>query len=162
LILKDEAAAPTLADLLNREAGPQYYITLTITSVADIFTTTILLGNDYPSSAPTDPVQQSASTATITPAAPPSSSLSAGSIAGIVIGVLGGVSVLAGVFYIYLLRARQWERTRKKGHRKKKKKNKNTWFTFKFKFKKNKKKRRSRRSSTSTRSKSIPDVRVRV
>jgi hypothetical protein len=150
LALTARAALPTLADLLNRKARPQYYITLTITSLVDTYTTTILLGDNYPVS-PTDPVQQSASNPTLTPAGVPSSGVSPGNVAGIVIGVLGSVAVLAGILYVYMLRAMQWkrEKTGKKRRRKKKKKQ-TTWFTFNFKFKKGKKKRRSRRSSTST------------
>jgi hypothetical protein len=161
LTLKDGAAAPTPAVLLNRKASPQYYITLTITDPAAVtYTTTILLGDDYPGPSTTDPVQQSASTQTLTAAAPKSPGLSSGSVAGIIIGVLGGLAVLAGVFYVWMLRARQWKTTHKKRKRKKKKKKKTTWFTFKFRFKKSKKRRRSRRSSTSTGGKWRQDVRL--
>jgi cell wall integrity and stress response component len=153
LTLKDGAAAPTPAPavFLNREAGPQYYITLTITDPAEVtYTTTILLGNDYPGASPTDPVQQSASTQTITAAATQNPGLSSGSVAGIIIGVLGGLAVLAAVFYVWMIRARQGQPEPKKRRRHRKKKKKTTWFNFKFKFQKGKKRRRSRRSSTST------------
>jgi len=153
LTLKDGAPAPTQAILLNRAADPQYYITLTITDPAEvIYTTTILLGNDYPGSSPTDPVQQSASSPTLSAAAPKSSGLSAGSVGGIIIGVIGGLAVLAGVFYLYMLRAGQGNGGKKKKKRKKKKKKKKaaTWWTFKFNFRRSKRRRRSRRGSTST------------
>jgi hypothetical protein len=163
LALTARAAVPTPADLLNREAGPQYYITLTVTSLVDAYTTTILLGDNYPASSQTDPVQQSASTTTLAPAAVQNSSLSPGSVAAIIIGVLGGIAVLAWVIYVYMLRIRQWQRENGKSVKKrKKKKKKSNWFILNFKFKKSKKRRRSRRSSTSTGGKSRRETRPKM
>ena len=160
LILKDIAAAPTPAALVERKADPQNFVTLTVSQPSEaVYVTTILLGDSYP--APTERAQQQTSNSqTLTPARATNQGTSAGTIAGIIIGVLGGLAVLTAVFYVWILRARQWEREmetkkgkpRKRRKKKKKhKKKKSTWYTFRFKFKKSKKKGRSRRSSTSTR-----------
>jgi hypothetical protein len=170
LTLEKGVATPTPAVLLDRYASPQQnYVTLTITLPNEIiYTTTILLGDTFPTSpAPTDPVQQSASSQTLSPAAVQNAdSSNSGYIAGIIIGVLGGLALLAGVFYVYTLRARQHlasnksvsgsrstRRRRKKKKRKKGKKG-SPWFKFDFKWRKTKKKGRSRRSSMSTAGKS--------
>ncbi len=169
LPLEEGVAAPTPAALLDRYASPQQtYVTLTITLSSEIYTTTILLGDTFPTSAaPTDPVQQSASSPTLSPAAVQNAdSSNSGYIAGIIIGVLGGLAVLAGVFYVYTLRARQYlasnksvsgsrstRRRRKKKKRKKGKKG-SPWFKFDIKWRRTKKKGRSRRSSMSTAGKS--------
>jgi hypothetical protein len=169
LTLTNGAAEPTPAALLDRYAAPQqYYVTLTITLPSDVvYTTTILLGDDFPTALPTDPIQQSTSQPTLTPAAvQKTDSNNPGNVAGIIIGVLGGLAVLAGVFYVYTLRARQYLASnksvsgsrRKRKKKKRKKSKKTTWFTFKFKWKKDKKRRRSRRSSMSTAGKSWPGV----
>ncbi|PMD17331.1 hypothetical protein NA56DRAFT_648753 [Hyaloscypha hepaticicola] len=166
LTLEKEVVAPTPAALLDRYASPQQnYVTLTITLPNELpYTTTILLGDTFPTSAaPTDPVQQSASSPTLSPAAIQNAdSSNSGYIAGIIIGVLGGLAVLAGVFYVYTLRARQYlssnksvsgsrstRRRRKKKKRRKGKKG-SPWFKFDFKWRTTKKKGRSRRSSMST------------
>jgi hypothetical protein len=156
----------------------QQYVTLTVTLPSEeIYTTTILLGDSFPTAAlPTDPVQQSVDQATLTPAAAQNPSNNGGNIAGIVIGVLGSIAVLAGIYYVYLLRARQLRKissgtstitrsSRKKKKRKKKKKKRRSstttattvtttkapFFTFKLRFfKKKKRRRKSRRSSMST------------
>jgi hypothetical protein len=168
LTLKEGVVAPTPAALLDRYANPQqYYVTLTITLPNEIYTTTILLGDSFTTSAAaTDPVQQSASSPTLSSAGIQNAdSSNSGTVAGIIIGVLGGLAVLAGVFYVYTLRARQYlasnksvsgsrsTRRRKKKKRKKGKKG-SPWFKFDFKWKKTKKKGRSRRSSMSTAGKS--------
>ncbi|KAH8777917.1 hypothetical protein F5882DRAFT_158049 [Hyaloscypha sp. PMI_1271] len=172
LTLQDRAAAPTPAALQGRYPDPQYYVTLTITLPTGPYTTTILLGDTSPTPLPTAPVQQSASQPTLTPAAPQNPNSTPGNVAGIVIGVLGSFAVLAGIYYVWLLRARQLRSSRrfssgtstttrtsrtsrsKRRRRKKKRKSKtkNPWLKFKlnFKLKKSKKRRRSRRSSTST------------
>ena len=165
MTLEKGVAAPTPAVLLDRYANPQQnYVTLTITLPNEIYTTTILLGDTFPTSAaPTDPVQQSASSPTLSSAAVQNAdSSNSGYIAGIIIGVLGGLAVLAGVFYVYTLRARQYlasnksvsgsrsTRRRKKKKRRKKGKKGSPWFKFDFKWRKTKKKGRSRRSSMST------------
>lgn len=165
LTLQDRAVSPTPAAVQER-SPQQEYITLTITLPSEeVYTTTILLGDSLPTAAlPTDPVQQSASQPTLTAGASQNPN-SGGNIAGIVIGVLGSVAVLAGIYYVYLLRARQLRKvssgtstitrssSRKKHHKKKKKKKKGTpkapLFTFKLRFRK-KRRRRSRRSSMST------------
>lgn len=163
--LEKGVAAPTPAVLLDRYANPQQnYVTLTITLPNEIYTTTILLGDTFPTSATTtDPVQQSASSPTLSSAAVQNAdSSNSGYIAGIIIGILGGLAVLAGVFYVYTLRARQYlasnksvsgsrsTRRRKKKKRRKKGKKGSPWFKFDFKWRKTKKKGRSRRSSMST------------
>jgi len=165
LNLEKGVAAPTPAVLLDRYANPQQnYVTLTITLPNEIYTTTILLGDTFPTSATTtDPVQQSASSPTLSSAAVQNAdSSNSGYIAGIIIGILGGLAVLAGVFYVYTLRARQYlasnksvsgsrsTRRRKKKKRRKKGKKGSPWFKFDFKWRKTKKKGRSRRSSMST------------
>jgi hypothetical protein len=175
LSLQDRAAEPTPVALQGRSPDPQYYVTLTITLPTEIYTTTILLGDTFPTPLPTAPVQQSASQPTLAPAAAQNPNSTPGNVAGIVIGVLGSIAVLAGIYYVWLLRARQLRRfpsgtstttrtsrtsrtTRSKRRRRKKKrksKTKKTWFTFKFRLKKSKKRRRSRRSSTSTGGKSL-------
>jgi transposase len=162
--LTNGAAEPTPIALLDRYASPQQlYVTLTITLPSEeVYTTTILLGDDFPTSLPSDPVQQSTSQPTLTPAAVQNTdSNNPGNVAGIIIGVLGGLAVLAGVFYVYTLRARQYlasnksvSGSRKRRKKKKRKKSKKSaWFVFKFKLQ-GKKRRRSRRSSMSTASKS--------
>lgn len=167
-----QAAAPTPAALQDRNADPQgYYITLTITLPEDIYTTTILLGDNFPTTSATDPVQQSAGTASLSPAAVQNADSNSGTVAGIIIGVLGGLAVLAGVFYVWVLRARQYQasskfstttststrrtKKRKRRRRRKKKKGKATLFTFNIKWMNSKKRRKSRRSSTSTAGKLI-------
>lgn len=175
LTLQDEGAAPTPAALLNRNPEPQYYVTLTITLPYEVYTTTVLLGDNFPTPPPpTIPVQQSASQPTLTPATAQNPSSTGGNVAGIVIGVLGSLAVLAGIYYVFLLRARQLRRfssgtsttrtesTRKRKHKKKRKRKKKkkskttvTWFTsVRFRWMKSKPGKRSRRSSTSTASKS--------
>jgi hypothetical protein len=180
LTLQDRAAAPTQAALQGRYPDPQYYVTLTITLPTGLYTTTILLGDTFTTPLPTAPVQQSASQPTLTPAAAQNPNSTPGNVAGIVIGVLGSLAVLAGIYYVWLLRARQLRSSRrfssgtstttrttrtsrtsrsKRRRRKKKRKTKrkNPWLKFKLKFKlkKSKKRRRSRRSSTSTGGKSL-------
>jgi len=166
LTLQDRAVAPT-PGAVQRRSPQQEYVTLTITLPSEeVYTTTILLGDSIPTAAlPTDPIQQTATQPTLTAAAPQNPS-SGGNIAGIVIGVLGSVCVLAGIYYVYLLRARQLHKissgtstitrssSRRKKHKKKKKKKKKSTpkaplFTFKLRFGK-KRRRRSRRSSMST------------
>ena len=165
LTLQNRGAAPTPAAVQERYPQQQY-ITLTITlPTEEVYTTTILLGDSVPTAPlPTNPVQQSAAQPTLSAAASQNPN-SGGNVAGIVIGVLGSVAVLAGIYYVYLLRARQLRKissgtstitrsSRKKGHRKKKKKKKKSTakaplFTFKLSFRK-KRRRRSRRSSMST------------
>ncbi|PMD46112.1 hypothetical protein L207DRAFT_523543 [Hyaloscypha variabilis F] len=177
LTLQDRAAVPTPAPVQERYAQQQY-VTLTVTLPSEeIYTTTILLGDSFPTAAlPTDPVQQSVDQATLTPAAAQNPSNNGGNVAGIVIGVLGSIAVLAGIYYVYLLRARQLRKissgtstitrsSRKKKRKKKKKKRRSStttattvtttkapFFTFKLRFfkKKKKKRRKSRRSSMST------------
>jgi len=171
LTLQERAAAPSPAVLQERNPQQQY-VTLTITLPSDqIYTTTILLGDSVPTAPiPTNPIQQSAAQPTLSVANPKNPN-SGGSVAGIVIGVLGSVAVLAGIYYVYLLRARQLHKVssgtstitkssgRRRRHKKKKKKKKSTakapFFTFKLSFRK-KRKRRSRRSSMSTTSAPAP------
>src|SRR5882724_11544487 len=107
LTLQDGAAVPSPAALLKRKPEPQYYVTLTITLPYEVYTTTVLLGDNFPTPPPlTIAVQQSASQPTHTPATVQNSNNTGGNVAGFVIGVLGSLAVLAGIYYVYLLRAR--------------------------------------------------------
>jgi hypothetical protein len=109
-------------ELEPRDGGSSYYITLTVTAQSGTYITSVLLEDSFPTST-TDPIptaepQSAVSTSPSTPS--PSTTvqhpgISSGAIAGIIIGILGGLSLLVGAFYVYLLRSRKY----KKGKRRK-------------------------------------------
>lgn len=98
----------------EKDAGYEY-VTLSITLPYTTYLTTILLGDSFPT---TD-----ANTLVPTTYAVPTSSsntrvqtpgISTGAIVGIVVGLIVGFSALLGVFYVYLLRAREAKRRRRR------------------------------------------------
>jgi hypothetical protein len=109
-------------ELEPRDGG--YYITLTVTAQTGTYITSVLLGDSFPTST-TDPIptpepQSAVSTSPSTPS--PSTTvqhpgISTGAIAGIIIGVLGGLSLLVGAFYVYLLRSRKFKRGKRRKRR---------------------------------------------
>jgi hypothetical protein len=102
------APFPTSPPLIKRQG---HYITLTITRDYTTYTTTILLGNTFPSSPQitTSPsVQTSQLSHPGTPGVPTST------IAGIVVGSIAGFLLLVAIFYVYVLRSRQIRRKSKK------------------------------------------------
>jgi hypothetical protein len=128
---------PNDIELEPRDGG--YYITLTVTTQTGTYITSLLLGDSFPTSSPTsDPTpnpiptpepQSAVSTSTPTPSVQ-HPGISTGAIAGIIIGVLGGLSLLVGAFYIYLLRSKKY----KKGKRRKKRSPRPRSGKFKFVF----------------------------
>jgi len=118
--------SPSIADVSDRQESE--FITLLITYPTSTFTTFILLGNPASSTqtlvAPTTYSVSSDTYPAINNDANPG--LSAGTLAGIVVGCIGSFILLLGVGYVYLLRARQGKRFDKRfgGKRVKRKKKK--------------------------------------
>lgn len=95
------------------------YLTISITSPYTTYTTTILLGNSFPTTAPIPLAAVPQATATTTqvqqfPGLPTSI------IVGIVVGCALGCLLLLGVLYVYMLRARQRRRQRRRRRRRSK------------------------------------------
>jgi hypothetical protein len=109
------AAIPTRPVEINEKDSGYEYVTLTVTSPYTTYITTILLGDSFP----TTNVESLQPT---TYAVPSSSSntkvqtpgIATGTIVGIVVGLIFGFLSLFGVFYVYLLRARQAKRRRQR------------------------------------------------
>lgn len=100
---------PTFPPLRRRQG---HYITLTITRDSTVYTTTILLGNTFPSSPQTTTV----SVQTSSPSRPHSPGIATSTITGIVVGCIAGFLLLVVIFYIYVLRSRQIRRrSRRRG-----------------------------------------------
>ncbi|KAH9211344.1 hypothetical protein DL95DRAFT_448272 [Leptodontidium sp. 2 PMI_412] len=98
-----------LEDGIEERDGTEY-ITLTITGSSGTYATLVELGD------PSFPTAYSATQATPkrrvqNPGVP------TGTIVGIVVGIFGGVMLLMGVFYVYLLRARHLKRVRRRRRR---------------------------------------------
>jgi hypothetical protein len=91
------------------------YVTLTITRQATTYITIIQLGDSFPTTFPNSNLQ---------PTSPPKTTVQhpgipTGDIVGIIVGCIVGFGLLVGVFYVYLLRARQFRRaeSRKRSRR---------------------------------------------
>jgi hypothetical protein len=110
-----EPPHPTNWPIRDR-AGEPDLITLSITSPFTTYTTTIELGNSFPTSFIPDPSPQAAVQAPQKPSTP---GISTGTIVGIVVGCSLGFLLLIGVFYVYLLRARQYRLQKKRRGRSK-------------------------------------------
>ena len=98
---------PTPKPLEERDGWS--FVTLTVTKPFSTYTTTILLGDTFPTSSYITPVttpdsQPQPVQQPITPG------IATGTIVGIVVGCTLGFLLLVGVFYIYLLRAKQYRR----------------------------------------------------
>lgn len=100
---------PTLITALPAKEASPYYITLSITRVTTTYTTLVQLGDSFPTTYAT----KSSSTL------PPKSTaqhpgIPTGNIVGIIVGCIAGFGLLVGVFYVYLLRARQFRRVQRR------------------------------------------------
>ena len=91
------------------------YVTFSVTLPYTTYLTAILLGDSFPTKNPntlvptTYPLPKSSSNTRIqTPG------MSTGAIVGIIVGLVAGFAALLGVFYVYLLRARQAKRRRRR------------------------------------------------
>jgi hypothetical protein len=92
-------------------SGQSYYITLTVTSSTETYLTTLLLGDSFPTSIESNPTPDPTPTpqpqsALATPSPVQHPGISTGAIAGIIVGVLAGLSLLVGAFYVYLVRSK--------------------------------------------------------
>jgi len=98
-----------------KEVAP-YYVTLTITRDATTYITTIQLGDSFPTTSFPNSNSQPASPPRTTAQHP---GIPTGDIVGIIVGCIVGFGLLVGVFYVYLLRARQFRRveSRKRSRR---------------------------------------------
>ncbi|TVY85499.1 hypothetical protein LSUE1_G000223 [Lachnellula suecica] len=96
------------ATIHAKEASP-YYVTLSVTRATTTYTSIIQLGNSFPTTNPavTHSTPSPKSTAQ-NPGIPTSN------IVGIIVGVISGFGILAGVFYVYSLRARQFQRVQQR------------------------------------------------
>lgn len=118
-------ASPVLRQKLD---GNPYYITLTVENPTTTYTTTVLLGDSYPASVfilsvfslPEFNVKLTPLPVASKPAVVSKPGLTTADIIGIVIGVVGGVSVLIGVMYVYFLRLRMLGRTKVRRRRRNK------------------------------------------
>lgn len=103
---------PTHPSDINEKDSGYEYVTLSVTLPYTTYITTILLGDSFPTT----------SLVPTTYAVPTSSSnvkvqtpgIATGTIVGIVVGLIVGFLALFGVFYVYLLRARQAKRRRRR------------------------------------------------
>lgn len=104
-LLSATTAPPSIPQI---KAAAAYYITLSITRPTTTYTSLVLLGGSYPLTTPTSPSDPSQ---TIPGAVVQHPGIPTSSIVGIVVGVVLVFLSLAGVFYVYTLRARQYRRT---------------------------------------------------
>jgi len=96
---------------ITRRSPQPHYIFLTITSISTTYTTTILLGNSFPTFATSS---QSTTPKAIIPEVP---GIPTGTIVGIVVGCIVVFLVLGIVFYGYAWRKNFYRNNRKRGSR---------------------------------------------
>ncbi|KAH8668148.1 hypothetical protein BGZ60DRAFT_528485 [Tricladium varicosporioides] len=109
--LLSTTTAPPL--IPQNKAAAAYYITLSITRPTTTYTSLVLLGDSYPLTTPTDLSDlsdPSNPSLTIPKTIAQHPGIPTSSIVGIVVGVVLVFLSLAGVFYVYILRARQYKR----------------------------------------------------